>query len=98
MTALVLLSTLLMLASVGPEITELDSTRFRVSIVFDDQSPMGHAKAQIGIVKAAKKHCAGKGSKATSEGSLELNNAQSIRTGKKAVELIEIYSCVPKQS
>ena len=97
MIALFSLSPLLMLASVGPVITELDIARFRVSIVFDDQSPMGHAKAQIGLVKAAKKHCAGKG-KATSEGSLELNNAQSIRTGKKALELIEIYSCVPKQS
>ena len=83
------------LAMVGPVIADIDNTRFKVGVVFDDTSPMGHAKAQIALAKAAEKHCANKG-RAVSDGTLELNNAQSIRKGKKALELIEVYTCVPK--
>ncbi|MDP9422022.1 MAG: hypothetical protein M3Q19_04165 [Pseudomonadota bacterium] len=88
-------ATLLMLASAGPIIAPIDETRFRVSIVYDDRSPNGHANAQISLMKAASKHCKGRG-EAVSEGALELNKAEPLRPGKDALNLIEIYSCKPK--
>jgi len=41
--ALAALSPLMILASVGPTVTQLDEQRFRVAIIFDDKSPRGHA-------------------------------------------------------
>jgi hypothetical protein len=83
------------LVSAGPHVTELESARFRVAIVFADASPTGQAKAQIALMKVAKKHCKGRGA-AVSEGTLELNNAVSAKPGRKALELSEVYRCVPK--
>ena len=90
-----LATSLLFLSSVGPTITEIEGSSFRVTILYDDHSLRGHAKAQIALAKAAKKHCRGKG-KAISSGTLELNNAEPIKK-KKTLELNEIYSCVPKK-
>jgi len=93
--AFALTTPLLFLASVGPTITEIEGSSFRVTILYDDHSLRGHAKAQIALVKAAKKHCRGKG-KAISSGTLELNNAEPIKK-KETLELSEVYSCVLKK-
>jgi hypothetical protein len=87
---------ILALASVGPNIAPIDEQRFRVSIVYDDTSPMGHGNAQVALMKAAERFCRGKG-KAVSEGTLELNDAAPLRGKRKALEVSEIYRCVPKQ-
>lgn len=89
------LSALMILASVGPTVTELDEQRFRVGIIFDDQSPRAHANAQIALMRAASRHCKGKGT-AVSEGTLYVNEAEPLRRGKEALDLSEIYSCKPK--
>ena len=85
---------LIMLAAVGPTVTMIDETRFRVENVYRDRTPTGHANAQIALMRAASKHCRGKGV-AVSEGSLELNNAEPTKGGKKALALSEVYSCKP---
>ena len=90
-----LLSALMVLASVGPTVTELDQERFRVGIIFDDQSPRGHADAQIALMRAAAKHCKGRGS-ALSGGTLNVDRAEPLRSGKEALSLSEIYSCRAK--
>lgn len=77
-----------------PTVVQVDADRFRVEIVFDDPSPMGNANAQIALINAARKHCKGKG-RAISEGELELNSAESLRRGKKALGLAEVYRCAP---
>jgi hypothetical protein len=89
------LSPLMFLASIGPTVTQLDEERFRVAIIFDDQSGRGHANAQIALMRAASKHCKGRGS-AVSEGTLHLNRAEPLRRGKEALDLSEIYSCRPR--
>jgi hypothetical protein len=89
------LSALMILASVGPTVAELGENRFRVGIVFDDQSPRGHANAQLALIKAANKHCKGKGT-AVSEGTLNLDRAEPLRRGKEALDLSEVYWCKPK--
>ena len=88
-------SSLLILATVGPSVKPLDENRFRVQIVFDDMSPRGNAKALIAMMKAAKKFCKGQGI-AVSEGAIELNTAEPLRKRKKALELIEVYRCKVK--
>lgn len=88
-------ASLVVLASVGPNVIPIDEIRFRVQIVYDDKSPMGHAKAQIALAKAATKFCRGRGT-AVSEGTLELNDAESLRKGKDALELGEVYRCLPE--
>lgn len=85
----------LMLAVVGPQVLPLEEGRFRVRIVFDDKSVAGNANAQIALISAARKNCKGRGA-ATSEGALELNKAEPIRMGRNALELSEVYRCVPK--
>jgi hypothetical protein len=90
-----MLSVVFMLAVTGASATAIDESRFRISIVFDDPSPLGHANAQIALMKAAKKVCKRKG-KAISEGSLNLDAAPSIRKNRRALALSEIYYCRPK--
>jgi hypothetical protein len=80
------------LATVGPTITVIDDSRFRVAIVFDDPSLGGHASAQVALIKSAQKACKGKG-RATSEGALTLNSAAPIGKGRKAFTLSEVYFC-----
>lgn len=87
---------LFILASSGPTLSQIDEARFRVSIVYDDKSPRGHANAQVSLMKMADKHCKGRG-KAVSEGALELNKAEPIRRGREALSLSEVYSCKPKE-
>ncbi len=87
-----MISALLLLAVIGQTITAVDDKRFRVEIVFDDTSPIGHANAQLVLMKAAKKACKGKGAP-LSEGVLTLDNAPSIKGKRKALALSEIYSC-----
>jgi hypothetical protein len=89
------LSSLMVLASVGPTITQIDVERIRVGIIFDDQSPRGHATAQIALTRSASAHCRGKGT-AVSEGTLNLDRAEPLRPGKEALNLSEVYSCKPK--
>jgi hypothetical protein len=95
MVASLALSSLMVLASVGPTVTQIDEQRFRVGIIFDDKSPKDHASAQIALMRAAAKHCRGKGS-AESEGTLYLDRADPLRPGKEALDLSEVYSCKPK--
>jgi len=90
-----MISFLFMLAAVGPAVIVIDDSRFRVSIVFDDIGPSGHANAQLALMRAAKKACKGKG-EATSEGTLILDTAPSIRKSRRALALSEVYSCRPK--
>ena|SRR5688572_9200463 len=85
-------SALLVLASVGPTIEQLDEGRFRVKVVFDDTSPRGHADAQVALARKAQQECRGKGN-AVSEGTLDLDDAASIRGSRKALELSEVYIC-----
>jgi hypothetical protein len=94
MTAAPLASALLILASVGPSVEQIDDSRFRVKIVFDNtESARSHAEAQLAIIRKARTECRGKGA-AVSEGTLYLNNAAPIRGNRKALELAEIYTCV----
>ncbi|CAN5286974.1 hypothetical protein BH11PSE5_BH11PSE5_10620 [soil metagenome] len=90
-----MITVLFLLAVAGPTITLIDDSRFRVGIVFDDTSPSGQTDAQLALMKAAERACKGKG-KAISEGTLNLDNAPSIRPNRKALALSEIYSCRPK--
>lgn len=85
----------LVLAATAPQIIAVDEARFRVSIVFDDDSPLGNAAAQLALMKTPQQNCRGRGV-ARSEGTLYLNRAEPIRKGKAAQELSELYSCVPK--
>jgi hypothetical protein len=85
----------LMFAAVGPQVLPLEEGRFRVRIVFDDNSVAGNVNAQIALISAARKNCKGRGV-ATSKGTLELNKAEPIRKGRKALELSEVYRCVSK--
>ena len=95
MTASLAFASLMVLASVGPTVTQIDAERFRVGIIFDDQSPRGHANAQIALMRSASAHCRGKGT-AVSEGTLNLDKAEPLRRGKEAMDLSEIYSCKRK--
>ena len=85
-------SALLVLASVGPTIEQLDEGRFRVKVVYDDTSPRGHANAQVAVAREAQRACRGKGN-AVSEGTLHVNDAAPIRGSRKALELSEVYIC-----
>ncbi len=85
-------SALLVLASVGPTIEQLDNGRFRVTVVFDDTSAGGNASAQVALARKAQQECRGNGN-AVSEGTLELNDAAPIRGSRKALELSEVYIC-----
>ena len=94
MTTGPLVLALLILASVGPSVEQLDDARFRVKIVFDNtESGRAHADAQLAIIRKARAECRGKGT-AVSEGTLYLNIAAPIRGDRKALELAEIYTCV----
>jgi len=90
----ILLASVFFLAASVPTAVQLDADRFRVSMVFDDTGPMGHANAQIALINAARQHCKGKG-QATSEGALELSSAEPLRKGRKALGLAEVYRCAP---
>ena len=92
MTALLFSSALLVLASVGPTIEQLDEGRFRVKVVFDDTSPRGNVAAQVALARKAQAECRGNGM-AVSEGTLALNDAAPIRGNRKALELAEVYIC-----
>lgn len=85
----------LVLAATAPQIVAVDDAQFRVSIVFDDDSPLGNAAAQLALMKTAQQNCKGRGV-ARSEGTLYLNRTEPIRRGKPAQELSELYRCVPK--
>jgi hypothetical protein len=94
MTSELLVSALLIAASVGPTVEHIDDERFRVKIVFDNtESGSAHANAQIALMRKARAECRGKGS-AQSEGALYANTAPPIRGDRKALELAEVYSCV----
>jgi hypothetical protein len=95
MTGLAVTLPMIFLAAIGPSIVEIDDIRFRVTIVYDNLSPRGHGDAQVSLIRAARKHCKGKG-EAISNGALELNDAEPLRSGKEAVALSEVYSCRPK--
>lgn len=86
---------LAVLASVGPTVVPVDDARFRVRILYDDTSISGHTQAQIALMKAAVKHCKGRG-EAVSEGSLTVNRAEPLRKGREAIDLSEIYVCRPR--
>jgi hypothetical protein len=92
MTAGLLSSALLVLASIGPTVEPIDAVRFRVKIVFDGTGARDHANAQLALMRKARDECRGKGG-AQSEGTLYLNNAPPIRGDRKALELAEVYSC-----
>jgi len=85
-------SALLVLASAGPTIEQLDEGRFRVKVVFDDTSPRGHASAQDAVARKAQAECRGKGN-AVSEGTIALNDTAPLRGSRKALELSEVYLC-----
>jgi hypothetical protein len=85
-------SALLVLASVGPTIEQLDEGKFRVKVVFDDTSPRGHVSAQVALARKAQQECRGRGN-AVSEGTLHVNDAAPIRGSRKALELSEVYLC-----
>ena len=85
-------SALLILASIGPTVEQLDDGRFRVKIVFDDTSPNGNVDAQVALARKAQAVCRGNGM-AVSEGSLNLDDAAPIRSNRKALELAEVYIC-----
>ncbi|HEY6816056.1 MAG TPA: hypothetical protein VI168_10995 [Croceibacterium sp.] len=85
-------SAVLVLASLGPTIEQLDEGRFRVKVVFDETSPDGHANAQVSLARKAQAECRGKGN-AVSEGTLDVNDAAPIRGSRKALELSEVYVC-----
>ena len=95
MTAGFALSSLMVLASIGPTVTQFAAERFRVGLIYDDQSPRGHANAQIALMRSANAYCRGKGA-AVSEGTLNVDKAEPLRRGKEALDLSEIYSCKPK--
>jgi hypothetical protein len=94
MASLPVCLTLAVLASVGPTVAPIDEARFRVRIVYDDTSISGHTQAQVALMKAAVKHCKGRG-EAVSEGALTVNRAEPLRKGKAAIDLSEVYVCRP---
>jgi hypothetical protein len=57
---------------------------------------MGHANAQIALMKTAARFCRERGT-AVSEGTLNLDNAEPLKRGRKALDLSEVYACVPKR-
>jgi hypothetical protein len=94
MTSGLLVSALLIAASVGPTVERIDDETFRVKIVFDNtKSGTAHANAQMALMRKARAECRGNGS-AKSEGPLHVNAAPPIRGDREALELVEVYRCV----
>lgn len=90
-----LLSLLVLSGGTDPEVTLREDGRLAVRIVYEDNGAMAHAQAQIALIRAAEKACRGKGN-AVSESGIEVNTAPPTSKGRKALELIEVYRCVPK--